>query len=101
MSKRRNPEWIDDDAPEWSDDDFTRARPASEVLPEIYGKTAADEMLKPKRGRPPAAARKVQLNLRIDPDIVESFRQTGPGWQTRMNQALKIFLQEHNPAELH
>jgi len=41
-------------------------------------------------GRPPMAAedRKVSLSLRLDPDVVEQFRATGPGWQTRMGEVL-------------
>jgi uncharacterized protein (DUF4415 family) len=29
------------------------------------------------------------LNLRLDSDVVEHFRATGPGWQTRINDALR------------
>lgn len=44
-------------------------------------------MLTPRRGRPVAECRKAQVSLRLDPDVIEAFRDTGPGWQTRMNQA--------------
>ncbi|MFC0696390.1 BrnA antitoxin family protein [Paraburkholderia humisilvae] len=33
--------------------------------------------------------------MRYDADIVDRFRSTGDGWQTRMNEALRTFLQEH------
>jgi uncharacterized protein (DUF4415 family) len=41
-------------------------------------------------GRPPLAAqdRKVALTLRLPRDVVERFRATGPGWQTRMGEVL-------------
>jgi uncharacterized protein (DUF4415 family) len=41
-------------------------------------------------GRPQMAAedRKVLLSLRLDPEVVEQFRATGPGWQTRMGEVL-------------
>jgi len=42
-----------------------------------------------KVGRPRSATRKVALKLRLDPDVVKAFRETGPGWQTRMNAALQ------------
>lgn len=29
------------------------------------------------------------LTLRIDPDVIEAFKRTGEGWQTRMNDALR------------
>lgn len=44
----------DPDNPEWTEDDFARARPASEVLPEIFPPEVAAAMLKP-RGRPRSA----------------------------------------------
>ncbi|MEH3147429.1 MAG: BrnA antitoxin family protein [Methylobacterium frigidaeris] len=28
------------------------------------------------------------LSLRLDPDVVEAFKATGPGWQTRINEVL-------------
>jgi uncharacterized protein (DUF4415 family) len=42
-----------------------------------------------RRGRPPSANPKKPTKLRIDRDILEKFRATGPGWQTRMNAALR------------
>jgi uncharacterized protein (DUF4415 family) len=49
----------DPDSPEWTEEDFARARPASEVLPEIFGAEAVTDMLKPKGGRPPKENPKV------------------------------------------
>ncbi|CAK1342372.1 BrnA antitoxin family protein [Burkholderia pseudomallei] len=51
-----------------------------------------------KRGRPPLEAPKVQLTVRYDVDIVDAFKATGEGWQTRMNDALREWLREHQPA---
>jgi uncharacterized protein (DUF4415 family) len=42
-----------------------------------------------RAGRPRSANPKLALKLRIDPDIVEYFRATGPGWQTRINDTLR------------
>lgn len=86
--KRRNPKMIDSENPEWTDADFARARPAAEVLPGLFGKKVAKEMLKP-RGRPKSDTPKTHLNVRLDADIVEHFKAEGPGWQTRMNDTLK------------
>jgi uncharacterized protein (DUF4415 family) len=41
------------------------------------------------RGRPKAAVRKMAIKLRLDPDVVQAFRKTGPGWQTKMNEVLR------------
>ncbi|WP_044561485.1 BrnA antitoxin family protein [Azospirillum sp. B4] len=76
----------DPDAREWTDEDFAQARPAAEALPAAV--LAAFEGAR-KRGRPIAANPKVKVMLRLDPDVVEAFRATGPGWQTRMNDALR------------
>ena len=44
MAKRPNPELIDDDNPEWTAQDIAHARPASEVLPQLFGANAAKAM---------------------------------------------------------
>ena len=36
-----------------------------------------------------AAPTKKQVTLRLDPDVLDKFRATGPGWQARINDALK------------
>jgi uncharacterized protein (DUF4415 family) len=41
------------------------------------------------RGRPPSERPKVQTTLRLDPDILSTFKAGGPGWQSRMNAALR------------
>jgi uncharacterized protein (DUF4415 family) len=38
---------------------------------------------------PQKAPTKKQVTLRLDKDVVERFRATGPGWQVRMNEALR------------
>ncbi|AME23350.1 MULTISPECIES: BrnA antitoxin family protein [Burkholderiaceae] len=50
------------------------------------------------RGRPRAETPKVQLTVRYDADIVDKFKATGDGWQTRMNDALRDWLQTHRLA---
>lgn len=42
-----------------------------------------------KRGRPKAENPKVSTTLRLDADVLEHFRKFGPGWQTRINSALR------------
>lgn len=89
MGRKPNPELIDEDNPEWSAEDFAVARPATEVLREQFGAVAVAHLLKPKRGRPPKAARKRAINIRLSPEVLEHFRATGPGWQTRVDEVLK------------
>lgn len=44
---------------------------------------------KVQRGRPLAAVKKAHVTLRLDPDVLASYRASGPGWQSRMNAALR------------
>jgi uncharacterized protein (DUF4415 family) len=74
---------FDDDNPEWTEADFDRARPAGDVLSAAVVATFARP-----RGRP-MGSDKERVTLRIDKDVVARFRATGPGWQTRMNEALR------------
>lgn len=47
------------------------------------------------RGRPAGSGTKEQIALRVDKDVLAQFRAGGPGWQTRMNEALKDWLHRH------
>ncbi|PZU13831.1 MAG: hypothetical protein DI606_04495 [Sphingobium sp.] len=42
-----------------------------------------------RRGRPKSDNSKQAISLRLDADVVEWFKQSGSGWQTRMNEALR------------
>jgi uncharacterized protein (DUF4415 family) len=83
MNKPKPPAAFDDN-PEWTAEDFARARPASEVLPP----KAAAALMKRGRGRP-SGSDKERVTLRIDRDTLDRFRAAGPGWQTRINEALR------------
>ena len=97
MSKKPNPELLDEESPEWTAEDFARARPASEVLPHIFGQKVAREMLKP-RGRPRAEFPKERINIRLSHEVIGYFKLAGDGWQTRIDTALRQFIAEHPKA---
>jgi protein subunit release factor A len=44
----------------------------------------------PRRGRPKAESPKLSTTIRLDADVLEAFRATGPGWQSRINEALRL-----------
>lgn len=44
---------------------------------------------------PNKAPTKEQVAIRLDREVVGAFRAGGPGWQTRMNAALKDWLAAH------
>jgi uncharacterized protein (DUF4415 family) len=47
-------------------------------------------------GRPPSSEHgKQPVTIRLDVDVVNMFKRTGNGWQTRMNAALRQYLVEH------
>ena len=50
-----------------------------------------------KVGRPPAAVTKERISIRLSRDVVKRFRAYGPGWQTRVDVALKEWLETQQP----
>ncbi len=46
-----------------------------------------------RRGRPQSGSPKQQVTLRLDADLLASFRSGGPGWQSRINAALRKALE--------
>lgn len=49
MSKRKiQPDTPDADNPEWGDADFSRARPALEVLPELFSQPLIEKFVTPR-----------------------------------------------------
>jgi uncharacterized protein (DUF4415 family) len=62
--------------------------------PDTY-ELSATEFKQLRRGRPLGSGKKVQVTLRIDADVVERFKASGTGWQTRMNDALKSWSKQH------
>lgn len=92
------PNWVDpDDAPMLLKEFFKTAqhsvggrvvRPASGVLTEDGVKQAPPYTI--PRGRPvEGEAPKQQVTLRLDADLLNRFRTSGRGWQTRLNATLR------------
>ena len=59
---------------------------------------AGIEAARQARGRPAGSGTKEQVAIRFDNDVLAAFRAAGPGWQTRMNAALRDWLKTHTPA---
>lgn len=87
----------DSDNPESTEDELSKAKPMAEVLPELNAALMA-EIAKRKAGRPKAAVTKRTIAIRLDPDVLAAFKATGPGWQTRMNEALREWIEKHRAA---
>ena len=90
-------EWVDpDDAPELTEDDF--ARGTWMVGDNVVTRQEAQAAIAVRMGRPPVAEPKKAVNIRLAPDILATFKATGKGWQTRINDALHDWLKTHSPA---
>ncbi|MEJ2897645.1 BrnA antitoxin family protein [Bordetella avium] len=66
--------------------------------PDTYELSAADLKQMKRMGRPKAEVTKERITIRLSPDVLESFRATGAGWQTRVDAALRDWLKTHAPS---
>jgi uncharacterized protein (DUF4415 family) len=87
-SKKRkvNPAKVDADNPEWTQKDFARARPAAEVL--------SASLMRKVRG-PQKTPTKELISIRLSRDVVGRFRESGPGWQGKVDEVLRSWLKRH------
>lgn len=77
-----------EDSPELTDDTMARARPVLE-FPELAGFFRQ----RGERG-PQKAPVKERVGLRLNKTVVEHFRNTGPGWQSRINEVLENYVKD-------
>ena len=71
--------------------DLAKFRPAQEVLP-----LALQETLGIRRRGPQKTPTKVATTIRLSPEVVEFFRATGDGWQSRVDGALREYVAQHS-----
>ena len=77
--------WTDpDDSPEWTEDMF---RMAAVHQGDTLVRPAIGTLKSP--GRPVSPAPKKQVTQRLDPDVLDAFRASGKGWQSRVNAELR------------
>ncbi|MTH36656.1 hypothetical protein GL279_18970 [Paracoccus limosus] len=75
-------DWDAVDSPELTAEELAQARPFAEVFPALAEKIH-------RAGRPRSSNPKVPVSLRLDQDVIEAFKKQGPGWQSRINAALR------------
>jgi len=80
----------DGEVRELTEEDFKHFKPFSS-LPEDL------QALLRGRGKQKAPT-KVSTTVRFDAEVLDAFKATGRGWQTRMNDALKEWLKAHSAA---
>jgi uncharacterized protein (DUF4415 family) len=67
---------IDDEAPDLSVSPWVERLEAASV----------------RSGRPRSPKTKVSTTIRLDQEVIDAFRAEGPGWQSRINAALREWL---------
>jgi uncharacterized protein (DUF4415 family) len=110
-ARKVNPELIDDDNPEWTAADLARAIPFSalpkseqKMLLSLKGATikhvsdaeheAQKKRRQGERGKQVAPTKRM-VTMRLSADVLEHFRATGPGWQTRIDEYLKKWIKSN------
>lgn len=74
----------DRENPEWTADEVANAQHAGDVFPDAFATT-----VRARRHRGPQTKPTKQLvSLRLDRATLETYRATGSGWQSRMNDDL-------------
>jgi uncharacterized protein (DUF4415 family) len=68
------------DSPKLTKADFAKARPFGEVFPDLAASI--------RRG-PGKSPTKKQVSLRISPEVIDYFKSTGSGWQSRIDETLR------------
>lgn len=73
--------------------DIREMKPAGDVLPAEL--LAVLPKRKVGQRGPQKAPTKIALTLRYSPEVVDYFKETGEGWQTRIDEALKDWIKKH------
>ena len=70
------------DNPEWTKEDFAKAKPFAEALPDLAASI--------RRGRGPnKAPTKKLVTIRLSGSVIEKYKSSGRGWQSRIDADLK------------
>jgi len=79
---------IDTTNPEWTADEIKNA---------VQFKDLSESLQKRLRGQrgPNKNPPKLPVSIRLSADVLDAFRATGDGWQTRIDNALRQFIIEH------
>ena len=71
------------------------ARPAAEAFPELVRAYKAGKLrYRGQRGQQKAPTKNL-VSIRLSSVVLEHFRKTGQGWQTRLDDALRMLIAGH------
>jgi uncharacterized protein (DUF4415 family) len=88
MPRKAKEPVFDDDNPEWTKEDFAKATKFPDGLRLKDLKPGELARLLPKRGRQKTPT-KIPVSIRLSPEVVKHFKAKGPGWQSRIDDALR------------
>jgi len=91
MASRKPLIAADGEVRELTAEDLAKFKPTAEVLPSSLRKKLG------VRG-PQKTPTKERITIRLSREVVEQFRASGEGWQTRVDTALREWLKNHSPA---
>jgi uncharacterized protein (DUF4415 family) len=91
MASRKPLISADGEVRELGAEDLEKFKPAAEALPASLRKKLG------VRG-PQKTPTKERITIRLSREVVERFRESGDGWQTRVDAALREWLKNHSPA---
>lgn len=77
---------VDEDNPPWTKADFARAVPFSGLPSDLQ------RVLSNRPRGPQKEPKKVAVSIRLSPDVVKAFRDSGVGWQTRVDEILRAHI---------
>jgi uncharacterized protein (DUF4415 family) len=92
MPRKAKEPVFDDDNPEWTEADFAKAThfdgiKAKDLTPEMLARI-------PGRRGPQKAPTMVAVSIRLSPEVISHFKAKGPGWQSRIDQALRKIVKQ-------
>jgi len=89
----KNKSKIDNENFEWSAEELKKSKTFADLPASLKTKLASRKL----RGAQ-VLPTKVSITIRLSTEVVEAFKASGSGWQTRIDLALKEWLREHTLA---
>ena len=86
----KNKSKIDNENFEWSAEELKKSKTFAD-LPESLKTKLASRKLRGAQVLPT----KVSTTIRLSTEVIEAFKASGSGWQTRIDLALKEWLRDH------
>ncbi|KQT69796.1 MULTISPECIES: BrnA antitoxin family protein [unclassified Aureimonas] len=80
-------DWDAVDSPELTEEELAEFKPMREALPDLHAALRAARQRGPARTKTP-------VSIRLDDDLLAKLRASGPGWQSRVNDAVRRMIED-------